>query len=54
MLEIQFGVSESAANYIFDRWINILRDLLPAALLEQVKKTQVKGSGFKKSCPGLS
>jgi len=54
MLGIQFGVSESAANYIFHRWIKILRDLLPASLLEQVKKTQVNGSGFLKSCPGLS
>jgi len=54
MLGIQFGVSESAANYIFHRWIKFLRDLLPASLLEQVKKTQVNGSGFLKSCPGLS
>lgn len=38
MLGVQFGVSESAANYIFHKWIKIFRDLLPASLLEQVKK----------------
>ena len=25
-------------NYIFHRWVKILRDLLPASVLEQVKK----------------
>ena len=48
MLGVQFGVSESAANYIFHKWIKILRDLLPASLLEQVKKTPQNGNGFKK------
>ncbi len=38
MLGVQFGVSESAANYIFHKWIKIFRELLPASLLEQVKK----------------
>ena len=38
MLGIQFGLSESTANYIFHEWLEILRDLLPASLLEQVKK----------------
>jgi hypothetical protein len=49
MLGVQFGVSESAANYIFHKWIKILRDLLPASLLEQVKKTPQKQNGLKKS-----
>jgi hypothetical protein len=40
MLGVQFGVSESAANYIFHSWVNILRDLLPASLVEQVKKKE--------------
>ena len=40
MLGIQFGVSESAANYIFHYWIEIFRELLPANLLEQVKKSE--------------
>ena len=48
MLGVQFGVSESAANYIFHKWIKILRELLPASLLEQVKKTPQNGNGFKK------
>jgi hypothetical protein len=48
MLGLQFGVSESAANYIFHKWIKILRYLLPASLLEQVKKTTTNGNGFKK------
>jgi hypothetical protein len=38
MLGVQFGIGESTANYIFHRWIKILRDLLPASVLEQVKK----------------
>jgi hypothetical protein len=38
MLGVQFGIGESTANYIFHRWIKILRELLPASLLEQVKK----------------
>jgi DDE superfamily endonuclease/Helix-turn-helix of DDE superfamily endonuclease len=38
MLGVQFGVSESAAHYIFHYWLGILRELLPASLVEQVKK----------------
>jgi hypothetical protein len=38
MLEVQFGIGESTANYIFHRWVKILRELLPASVLEQVKK----------------
>ncbi len=37
---VQFGVSESTANDIFNYQFPILRELLPASLLEQVKKTQ--------------
>lgn len=40
MLGVQFGVSESAANYIFHYWLGILRELLPASLVEQVKKNE--------------
>jgi hypothetical protein len=40
MLGVQFGVSESAANYLFDSWLKILRNLLPASLVEQVKKRE--------------
>jgi hypothetical protein len=38
MLGVQFGIGESTANYIFHRWVKILRELLPASVLEQVKK----------------
>lgn len=38
MLGIQFGVSESTANDVFHYWSELLRELLPASLLEQVKK----------------
>jgi hypothetical protein len=38
MLGIQFWVSESTANNIFHYWSELLRELLPASLLEQVKK----------------
>lgn len=39
ILGVQFGLGESTANYIFHRWEKMLRELLPAALLEQVKTT---------------
>ncbi|MFB2967445.1 transposase family protein [Aerosakkonema sp. BLCC-F183] len=48
MLGVQFGVSESAANYIFHYWLGILRELLPASLVEQVKKKPQNGHGLKK------
>jgi hypothetical protein len=38
LLGIQFGVSESTANYTFNYWLPQLRELLPCSLLEQVKK----------------
>ncbi len=38
LLGIQFGVSESTANYTFNYWLPLLRELLPSSLLEQVKK----------------
>ena len=38
ILGVQFGVGESTANYIFHRGLKILRELLPASLLEQIKK----------------
>lgn len=40
LLGVQFGVSESTAHNLFHYWINILRDLLPASLVEQVKKKE--------------
>ena len=38
MLGVQLGVSESTANYIFHEESKILRERLPASLLEQVQK----------------
>lgn len=38
LLGINLGVSESTANNIFDYWVDILRELLPASLLKQVIK----------------
>jgi hypothetical protein len=38
IIGVQFNIGESTANYIFHRWEKILRELLPASLLEQVKK----------------
>jgi hypothetical protein len=38
MLEVQLGVSESTANYIFHEESKIFRERLPAYLLEQVQK----------------
>ncbi len=39
-LGIQFGVSESTANDIFHYWVKILQELLPASLMEQIKKKE--------------
>ena len=41
MLRVQFGVSESTAHNLFHYWSKILRELLPASLLEQVKKNDL-------------
>ncbi len=38
MLGILFDVSRSTANATFRTWVSILRDLLPASLLEDVEK----------------
>lgn len=38
LLGIQFGVSETTANDTFNYWCPLLGELLPASLLEQVKK----------------
>lgn len=38
LLGIQWEVSESTANNIFNYWFPILQKLLPSSLLEQVKK----------------
>jgi hypothetical protein len=40
LLGIQFDVSESTANDTFNYWLPILRELLPASLIEQVKKNE--------------
>ena len=45
ILGVQFGASESTANYIFHRGLKILRELLPASLLEKVKKNDSEYSG---------
>lgn len=48
LLGIQFGVSETTANDTFNYWFPILGELLPASLLEQVKKTPVTTKSLKK------
>ena len=45
MLGIQLEVSESTANDIFHYWLKVLRELLPASLVEQVKKNKVSRNG---------
>lgn len=40
LLGIQFGISESAAHYIFHRWLPIIIEILPASLLSQVKNSE--------------
>ena len=41
LLGVQFGVSETTANRTFNYWLPILGEILPASLVEQVKKTKV-------------
>ncbi len=41
LLGIQFGVSETTANNIFNYWCPLIGELLPASIYEQVKKTSV-------------
>ena len=53
-LGVQFGVSESTANNIFHYWLDIFTDLLPASLLEQVKKKTVILHGSEKLSPSTS
>jgi len=51
-LGVQFGVSESTNN-IFHYWLDIFTELLPASLLEQVKKNPVILNGFSKYSPSI-
>jgi len=37
ILGLQFGISKTSANDIFHYWLKILREILPASLLEQVR-----------------
>jgi hypothetical protein len=37
ILGLQFCISKTSANDIFHYWLEILREILPASLLEQVK-----------------
>ncbi len=37
ILGLQFSISKTSANDIFHYWLKILREILPASLLEQVK-----------------
>jgi hypothetical protein len=46
-LGVEFGVSESTAHNIFHYWLDIFTELLPASLLEQVKKKTVMPNGSK-------
>ena len=41
LLGIQFGVSETTANDTFNYWFPLLGEILPASLIEQVKKTNL-------------
>lgn len=37
ILGLQFGISKTSANDLFHYWLKILREILPASLLEQVR-----------------
>lgn len=38
ILGLQFGISKTEANDTFHYWVGILREILPASLLEQVEE----------------
>ena len=42
VLGMNFNVSKSTANNIFNYWLEILEELLPSSLLEEVKKNEVE------------
>ena len=46
LVGVQFGVSESKAHTTFHYWIVILRELLPASLLEQVERYSSNPQGL--------
>lgn len=46
LVGVQFGVSESKAHSTFHYWIVILRELLPASLLEQVERHSSNPQGL--------
>lgn len=46
LLGIMFQVSESTANDVFKYWLKILEEVLPASLLEQVKKFDTEIEDF--------
>jgi hypothetical protein len=45
LVGVQFGVSESKAHTTFHYWIVILRELLPASILEQVERDSSNSQG---------
>ena len=53
ILGIYFNVSESTANNIFHYWLNILSEILPSSLLEQVKKNPSDEKWVKEILAGL-
>lgn len=47
LVGVQFGVSESKAHTTFHYWIVILREVLPASILEQVERYSSNSQGVK-------
>lgn len=47
LVGVQFGVSESKSHTTFHYWIVILRELLPASILEQVERHSSNSQGVK-------
>ncbi len=41
VLKLHFGISKTEANDTFHYWLGILRNILPASLIEQVKNMTV-------------
>jgi hypothetical protein len=40
VLGMQFGVSKTTANEIFNDWLSVLREILPCSLMEQIERAE--------------
>jgi len=54
VLGLHFSVSKTEANDTFHYWLKILRNILPASLLEQVEKQEARSCDRHRTIDGIS